>query len=76
MGSYDQSFMKALGFTHDKTPCVATFCNVFGDLAIKIMESKLGQWATSLDIATDTSDQEGSQEEWLQCFIYTGLHIV
>ena len=26
------------------------------------MESKLGQWATSLGIAADTSDQEGSQE--------------
>ena len=27
------------------------------------MESKLGQWATSLGIAADTSDQEESQEE-------------
>jgi predicted transposase YbfD/YdcC len=60
---YDQRFIKALGFTHDKTPCAATFCNVFCDIAIKIMESKLGQWATSLGIAVDISDQEESQEE-------------
>jgi predicted transposase YbfD/YdcC len=61
---YDQRFIKALGFTHDKTPCAATFCNVFSDISIKVMESKLGQWATSLGIATDTSAQESSQEEY------------
>ena len=58
---YDQRFIKALGFTHVKTPCAATFCNVFCNIAIKIMESKLGQWATS--IGADASDQEGSQKE-------------
>jgi predicted transposase YbfD/YdcC len=63
--NYDQRFTKALGFIHDKTPCAATFCNVFCNIAIKIMESKLGQWATSIGVSTDvsTSGQEDFQEE-------------
>jgi predicted transposase YbfD/YdcC len=63
--NYDPRFTKALGFIHDKTPCAATFCNVFCNIAIKIMESKLGQWATSIGISTDvnTSGQEDFQEE-------------
>jgi predicted transposase YbfD/YdcC len=63
--NYDPRFTKALGFIHDKTPCAATFCNVFCNIAIKIMESKLGQWATSIGVSTDvsTSGQEDFQEE-------------
>jgi len=53
--NYGKEISKALGFTHKKTPCSATFCNIFRGLDIKLMESKLGQWADSISSATGIS---------------------
>jgi len=39
--NYGEEFSKAFGFTHKKTPCAATFCNIFRKIDIKTMESKL-----------------------------------
>jgi len=41
--NYGKEISKALGFTHEKTPCAATFCNIFRKIDTRIMESKLGE---------------------------------
>ena len=38
---------KALGFTYKKTPCAATFYNLFHRLDIDALEAVLTQWASS-----------------------------
>jgi len=43
--NYGKDLMKALGFTHDKGPCPATFSNVFRWINVKLLEEKLGRWA-------------------------------
>lgn len=56
--NYDKEFMKSIGYTHEKTPCVATFHNVFKKIDIKLLERKLGQWAHNiLENATDCDDK-------------------
>ncbi len=46
--NYGHRMVKALGFTHQKTPCAATLHNVFRHLDKKSFESKLGAWSESL----------------------------
>jgi hypothetical protein len=46
--NYGKEISKALGFTHEKTPCAATFCIIFRKIEIKLMEFILGQWADSV----------------------------
>jgi predicted transposase YbfD/YdcC len=53
--NYGKEISKALGFTHEKTPCSATFCNIFRKLEIQLMESILGQWADSISSAVGIS---------------------
>lgn len=53
--NYGKEISKVLGFTREKTPCSATFCNIFRGLDIKLMESKLGQWADSISSVTGIS---------------------
>ena len=43
--SHDQR-RESLGFTHSKTPCAATFYNVFTRLDAEALTAKLTQWAT------------------------------
>ena len=43
--SHDQ-LREALGFTHSKTPCAATFYNVFTRLDAEALTAKLTHWAT------------------------------
>ena len=43
--SHDQ-LRESLGFTHSKTPCAATFYNVFTRLDAEALTAKLTQWAT------------------------------
>jgi predicted transposase YbfD/YdcC len=50
--NYGKEISKALGFTHEKTPCAATFCNIFRKLEVQLMESILGQWADSISLAS------------------------
>jgi predicted transposase YbfD/YdcC len=45
---YGHSFLQALGFTSDKSPCAATLHNIFSQLDKDLLESKLAQWAQSL----------------------------
>jgi predicted transposase YbfD/YdcC len=42
------SLMQALGFTHGKGPCPATFSNVFRGINVKLFEEKLSGWAESV----------------------------
>jgi len=53
--NYGKEISKALGFTHEKTPCSATFCNIFRKIEIKLIESILGQWADSISNAVGIS---------------------
>ena len=46
--NYGEEQMKALGFTHTKGPCAATFSNVFRRINVKLLEEKLGRWAESV----------------------------
>jgi len=43
--NYGKELMKALGFTHEKGPCAATFSNIFRWLNVELFEEKLGGWA-------------------------------
>lgn len=43
--NYGQKLTKALGFTREKSPCAATFYNIFSRLDIDNLETKLAQWA-------------------------------
>lgn len=65
--NYGKEISKALGFTHEKTPCAATFCNIFRKLDIKLMESKLGEWADSISsidgISIDGKTLRGSVKQ-------------
>ncbi len=69
--NYGKEISTALGFTHEKTPCAATFCNIFRKLEVQLMESILGQWAdsisssisSSLGIAIDGKTLRGSAKQ-------------
>ena len=55
--TYNPALVKALGFTHTKTPCAATLHNLFKRLNIAKLEQVLTQWTTqtlqSVPQATD-----------------------
>jgi len=65
--NYGKEIAKALGFTHEKTPCAATFCNIFRKLEVKLMESILGKWVNSilpsLGISIDGKTLRGSAKQ-------------
>jgi len=65
--NHGKEISKALGFTHEKTPCVATFCNIFRRIEVKLMESILGQWADSISnavcISIDGKTLRGSTKQ-------------
>lgn len=44
--TYSSTLVKALGFTHAKTPCAATLHNLFKRLDIAKLEQVLTQWTT------------------------------
>lgn len=44
--TYSSTLVKALGFTHAKTPCAATLHNLFKRLNITQLEALLTQWTT------------------------------
>ena len=44
--TYSSTLVKALGFTHAKTPCAATLHNLFKRLDITQLEALLTQWTT------------------------------
>jgi hypothetical protein len=43
--NYGDELMKAMGFTHLKGPCIATFSNIFRGINVKLFEEKIGAWA-------------------------------
>src|SRR4030042_6620403 len=65
--NHGKEISEALGFNHEKTPCSATFCNIFRKIEIKLMESILGQWADSifhaLGISIDGKALHGSSKQ-------------
>jgi predicted transposase YbfD/YdcC len=58
--NYDSKFTEALGFTHAKTPCASTLHTIFGNVAVKLVEKKLGEWAES--ILGSSQEEEGTPE--------------
>ena len=45
---YGQKRARALGFTHDKTPCAAPLHHVLRKLDVSLVEAALGTWAESV----------------------------
>ena len=45
---YGQNRARALGFTHDKTPCAATLYHVLRTREAPLLEGPLGAWAVSV----------------------------
>jgi len=61
--NYDRKFIRALGFTHERTPCIATFHIIFREIDIKLLEIKLGEWAERvLKLSLDLSQEDVTQE--------------
>ena len=54
--NYGQDLARALGFTHDKTPCASTLHTIFRNLDRQCFEYGLGLWAES--VIEETSGQE------------------
>jgi hypothetical protein len=50
--TYDADLVGALGFTHQPTPCAATFFHVFRRLDRADLEARLGAWAETVLAAT------------------------
>ena len=69
--NYGEEFMKALGFTHKKGPCAATFSIIFRHVNVKLLEKKIGGWAENLlcaikgrdNIALDGKTARGSLKQ-------------
>ena len=54
--NYDRTLVRALGFTHEPTPCAATLFHVFRRLDRDDLERRLGAWAESVLQATASAD--------------------
>jgi len=73
--NYGRALAKALGFTHEKTPCAATLYTVFCHLDVELFENRLQQWAEQVlaaypprqdqdeAIAIDGKTQRGSKKQ-------------
>jgi predicted transposase YbfD/YdcC len=53
---YGKKLAEALGFKDGKTPCAATFFNIFSRLDKQDVEQKLGCWAEALQSLSQQSD--------------------
>jgi predicted transposase YbfD/YdcC len=53
---YGPHLSEALGFKDGKTPCAATFCNIFSGLDKDDVEQKLGTWAETLQAQSQQED--------------------
>jgi DDE_Tnp_1-associated len=53
--NYGAELAQALGFKNGKTPCTATFYNVFKGLDRAALEAVLGQWAQGVLQATESA---------------------
>lgn len=71
---YGHSFLLALGFSSDKTPCAATLHTIFSHIDKQDLEAKLAQWAQALlqdssqdlfadEIAIDGKTLRGSKKQ-------------
>jgi DDE_Tnp_1-associated/Transposase DDE domain len=56
---YDPDLVRAFGFTHQPTPCAATFFHVFRRLDRADLEARLGTWAETVLQATEVSAGTG-----------------
>jgi DDE_Tnp_1-associated len=54
---YGQKLAQALGFTDGKTPCAATFYNIFSRLDKQVVEQQLGAWAEGLLQQSSVADE-------------------
>ena len=57
--NYGKELTKALGFTHEKSPCAATFSNIFRRINVNLLEKKLSHWAESVLGAINDSPEDG-----------------
>src|SRR2546421_5593521 len=46
--NYGQDLARALGFTHQKTPCAATLHSIFRHLDKQLFEAHLAAWAEAI----------------------------
>ena len=53
--NYGGKLVKALGFTHKKTPCAATLHTVFRNIDKQELEDKLAEWAEGVMSSDDTN---------------------
>lgn len=54
--NYGSTWARALGFTHEKTPCAATLHTIFRSLDRQLLEAQLGAWAEGVLAATPNGD--------------------
>lgn len=55
--NYGQQLAEALGFKDGKTPCAATFYNIFSCLDTQDLEQHLGSWAESVQAHSRSEDE-------------------
>lgn len=55
--NYGQDLLSALGFSSGKTPCAATFCNIFRKIDKEKFEKKLATFLQSLDESLGTAQK-------------------
>ena len=60
--NYGQKLTRTLGFTRDKTPCAATFYNVFSKLDLFHLETHLAQWVETVLATTAVADDDDTTE--------------
>lgn len=58
--NYGQDLARALGFTHNKTPCASTLYNIFSKIDKQVFDNQLSGWAEAVDSASATHELEGA----------------
>jgi predicted transposase YbfD/YdcC len=56
--NYGQDLARALGFTHNKTPCASTLYNIFSNIDKHLFENQLSGWAQAALTATRSDELE------------------
>lgn len=60
---YGSEMTPALSFTRDKTPCAATFFNIFGVLELQVLEERLAIWAENMLASQPTGHDKEEKVE-------------
>jgi hypothetical protein len=60
---YGRDLARALGFTHEKTPCAATLHGIFRGLDRELLESRLSEWAERVTAALPALEGEAAVQD-------------